>query len=170
MTTWWRDGGPVTTPAAPRFSSPEEYRESNRRMAEDILAADPAPYVDGDYVRRVVEIRGRRSHDHHRVPIAVVTLGGNQYLVSPVLDRNWVKNLLHDPEVTILTKDGRDPRRGVPVADPDEAANVVSTYLSRMNAPWAISQFPFPRDASLDQIRRSIAQLAVFRLEPDANA
>ena len=68
----------MTTPAH-QFSSAREFRESNRRMAESILAAEPAPYADGGYVRRVLEIRGRASGQAHRVPLAVISLAGSRY-------------------------------------------------------------------------------------------
>ena len=154
----------MSTPA-PSFSSPEEYRALNRRMAESILAAQPEPYVDGGFVRRVVQVRGRRSGAVHDVPIAVVSLRGAHYLVSPTLARNWVRNLIADPACTIRSRDGRELVRAARVEDPERVADVVSTYLATMNAPWAVAQFPFPPDADLAQIRQAAERVAVFELE-----
>jgi hypothetical protein len=114
-------------------------------MAESILATDPAPYVDGGYVRRVVEIRGRRSGQLHGVPIAVITLAGRQYLVSPRRDRDWVKNLLEHPECVVRSRDSREVRRAALVGESGRVADVVSTYVALMNAPcgrWPNSRFP----------------------------
>jgi hypothetical protein len=155
----------VSTPA-PSFSNPQEFRDSNRRMAEDILAAEPAPYLDAGYVRRVVDIRGRRSGQVHSVPIAVITLAGRQYLVSPRRERNWVKNLLVDPDCVVRSRDSREARRAAPVRESGRVADVVSTYVALMNAPWAVAQFPFPADASRAEIEQAADGVAVFELKP----
>ncbi len=155
----------MSTPT-PRFSSPQEFRDLNARMAESILATDPAPYVDGGYVRRVVEIRGRRSGQLHGVPIAVITLAGRQYLVSPRRDRDWVKNLLEHPECVVRSRDSREVRRAALVGESGRVADVVSTYVALMNAPWAVAQFPFPAQASRAEIERAAGGVAVFELKP----
>ena len=118
-------------------------------------------------MRRVVEIRGRRSGQVHAVPIAVVGLAGRRYLVSPVRDRNWVRNLLADPACVVRSRDSREPSRATPVEDAERIADVVSTYVALMtDAPWAIAQFPFPADASRERIVQAADGLAVFELEP----
>ena len=151
----------------PSFSDAEGYRALNRRMAETILDAEPEPYRDGGYVRRVVDIRGRRTGQVHAVPIAVVGLGGRRYLVSPVRNRNWVRNLLADPAVVVGSRDDRESCRATPVTDAELIADVVSTYVALMtDAPWAIAQFPFPADASRARIAQAADGLAVFELEP----
>ena len=156
----------MSTPA-PSFSNPQEFRDSNRRMAQAILEADPAPYVDGGYVRRVIEVRGRRSGIIHQVPIAVVCLGGRRFVVSPVRSRNWVQNLLVEPACGVVSRDGRESARAALVHSPQQVADVVSTYIALMNAPWAVAQFPFPADADHAQIQASADQVAVFRLDQD---
>jgi hypothetical protein len=156
----------MTTPA-PDFSSREEYRASNRRMAESILATEPTPYTDGGYVRRVLEVRGRVSGRTHLVPIAVITLAGSRYVVSPVRQRNWVQNLLADPHCIVRSRDTREPARATLLHDTGRVAEVISTYIALMNAPWAVAQFPFPADADRPQIEAAAAGLAVFRLDPD---
>ncbi len=154
----------MSTPA-PSFSTPDEYRESNRRMAQAILDADPAPYVEGGYVRRVLEVRGRRTGTIHQVPIAVVTLHDCRYVVSPVRSRNWVRNLLADPVCAILSRDAREPARAATVEDARQIADIVQSYVALMNAPWAIAQFPFPPDADHAQIEAAAPEVAVFRLD-----
>ena len=156
----------MTTPA-PDFSSVQEYRESNRRMAESILAAEPAPYTDGGYVRRVLEVRGRVSGQTHLVPIAVISLAGSRYVVSPVRQRNWVRNLLADPRCAVRSRGTREPARADLLDDTSLVADVVSAYIALMNAPWAVAQFPFPADARHAQIQAAAADVAVFRLNPD---
>ncbi len=148
----------------PNYSSPEEYRELNRRMADGILAAVPAPYRDGGYVRRVVEVKGRRSGQIHAVPIAVVTLDGRRYLVSPTPERNWVRNLIAHPVCTLRSKDTTESCTATLLTDPELIATVIATYVALMNAPWAIAQFPFAADATHSQIARAAAHVAVFEV------
>ena len=156
----------MTTPA-PDFSSRQEFRESNRRMAESILTTEPAPYAEGGYVRRVLEIRGRVSGQIRLVPIAVITLAGSRYVVSPVRRRNWVQNLLADPRCTVRSRDARERTRATLLDDTGRVAEVVSAYIAVMNAPWALAQFPFPANAGRAQIEAAAVGVAVFRLDPD---
>jgi deazaflavin-dependent oxidoreductase (nitroreductase family) len=153
----------MTTPP-PSYASREEYRASNQRMAEAILAADPDPYIDGG-VRRVVEVRGRRSGQTRLLPIAVLSLDRQRYLISPTLQRNWVLNLLAEPRCTVRTRDNAESAMAVPVHDPDVIADAVALYVRLMKAPWAIAQFPFPADATREQIRAAADHIAVFRLD-----
>ncbi len=157
----------MTTPP-PSYTSREEYRASNQRMAQAILANDPDPYIDGGYVRSVVEVRGRRSGQTHLVPIAVLSLDRQRYLISPTPQRNWVLNLLAEPRCSVRTRDNAEPAVAVPVHDPDMIADAVSLYVKLMSAPWAIAQFPFPADADHEEIRAAADHVAVFRLDPTA--
>lgn len=148
---------------------PPDLREINRQMVGRILGGDPQPYADGGYVLRVLRHTGRRSGATVEVPIAVVCESGQRYLVSPTRRRNWVRNLLADPVCEIASRDEVERRTATPLdghADADEIAAVVGTYLARMDAPWALRQFPVGRDATADDIRAVAPQLAVFRLEP----
>ncbi len=155
----------MSTPA-PNFSNVQQFRDSNRRMAEDILTAEPAPYLDGGYVRRVLEVRGRRSGRIHRVPIAVVTLAGRRYLVSPTRERNWVRNLLGEPDCIVTSRDTREACRAALISDSGRVTDVVSTYVALMNAPWALAQFPFPPHATRAEIEQAADGVAVFELTP----
>lgn len=157
----------MSTPE-PSFSSPQEYQDSNRRMAQAILDADPAPYVEGGYVRRVLEVRGRRTGTTHHVPIAVVTLHGSRYVISPVRRRSWAQNLLADPACVIVSRDAREPVRAAALEDARQVADIVHTYLTLMNAPWAVAQFPFPPDADHARIEAAAPDVAVFRLDQAA--
>ena len=157
------------TTSPPGAAGAKQFRALNRRMAQTILEAEPEAYRDGGYMRRVVEIRGRRSGQVHAVPIAVVGLGGRRYLVSPVRDRNWIRNLLADLACVVRSHDSREPSRAMPFEDAERIADVVSTYVALMtDAPWAIAQFPFPADASHERIVQAADGLAAFELAPTA--
>jgi F420H(2)-dependent quinone reductase len=154
----------MTTPAEPRFRGVRGFRNLNAHMAHTILAAEPAPYEEGGYVRRVLEIRGRRTGTVHSVPLAVVTLFGGNYLVSPRSERNWVRNLAANPSCLIRTRDTSEARYAVRVIDRARAVEVICTYVQTMRAPWAIAQFPFSGEATREQIAAVADRVAVFEL------
>jgi hypothetical protein len=154
----------MTIPAEPRFRDGRGLRDLNARMADTIIAAEPDPYEEGGYVRRVLGIRGRRTGTVHSVPLAVITLFGGNYLVSPRSERNWVRNLSENPNCLIRARDSSEPRYAVRVIDRSRAVEVICTYLKTMSAPWAIAQFPFDGDATREEIAAVADQVAVFEL------
>jgi hypothetical protein len=158
----------MTTPAERLYGSGLGFQELNARMVQTILAEEPAPYEEGGYVRRVVEIRGRRTRDVHPVPLAVITRFGGNYLVSPRVDRNWVRNLTTNPNCVIRSRDVSEPKYAVRVIDRARAVEVIVTYVRLMNSPWTIAQFPFAADASTEEIATAAEQVAVFELTKPA--
>jgi hypothetical protein len=159
----------MSTPAEPRFQDIREFRELNSRMTATILAAQPEPYTEGGYVRRVLEVRGRRTGTVHAVPLAVITLFGGNYLVSPRTDRNWVRNLSANPHCVIRARDVSEARYAVRVIDRARAVDVIGTYLRLMKSPWTVAQFPFAADATSDEISSAADTVAVFELTKPEN-
>jgi hypothetical protein len=154
----------MSTPAEPRFRDIREFRDLNARMTASILAAPATDYEEGGYVRRVVEIRGRRTGAVHPVPLAVVTRFGGNYLVSPRADRNWVRNLAGSPLCVVRARDTSETKYAVRVIDQARAVDVVCTYLRLMTSPWTVAQFPFAADATPDEVANAADQVAVFEL------
>ena len=132
----------------------------------DSFSSVPSPARTDGYVRRVLRVRGRVSGAAHDVPIAVLSVHGAQFVVPPVRDRDWVRNLLANPACEIVTRDGAELRHARRIEIPAEAADVAATYISLMNAPWAVAQFPFGPDAERAQIEAVADRFAVFELHP----
>jgi deazaflavin-dependent oxidoreductase (nitroreductase family) len=145
----------VTTP---------ELRAMNDDMAARLLAQPAAPLPEGGYALRVVRTRGRRSGEPRRTPVGVTRLHGRDYLVSPDPSRDWVRNLVAAPDCALLAGDEQRDCVAVP-APPDEAAEVVSTYLRAVTVPWALRAFPVTPDASPAEIGAHLDSIAVFRLD-----
>lgn len=143
----------------------EQMRTANEGMVARLLGAPPHPFVEGDYVLRVLETRGRRSGRPRRTPLGVVTVGGRRYLVSPDPERDWVANLLATPACRLLAGNGAEPYRARRV-DGDEAAAAVSCYLRAIRVPTLLEAFPVRPEASLEEIRAHGEGLAVLRLDP----
>ena len=144
-----------------------DVQAMNAEMVTRLLAAPGMRPAEGEYVLRVIETRGRASRQARRVPLAVIQRDGRWFLVSPVRDRDWVRNLLSNPACAVLDHDSRDDR--LAVSAPEQlAVEVVSQYLASMSVPWAIRSFPVAQDAPEDAIRSHLGEMAVFELVEQA--
>jgi hypothetical protein len=158
------------TPQPQADPSTMNWPEMNAMMTARIRGTDPQPYIEGQHVLRVVEHRGRTTGQPRYVPIAVTQLDGHRYVCSPNRQRDWARNLLASAECTI-ERDAPSHYRAV-LVNADEAVNVVSTYLGnivRRSGTGGGNFWPFPKDASPEEIRRHTDVIAVFRLEPTAS-
>jgi hypothetical protein len=159
----------MITPPEPRSRASRGFLDLNAHTVDTILTGPADHYEEGGFVRRVVGIRGRRTGAIHSVPLAVVTLFGGNYLVSPQSERNWVRNLTSSPHCVVRGPDMSETRYAVRVIDRARAAEIISTYLGLMNSPWTIEQFPFGTGATLSQIQSKVDQAAVFELTQPAH-
>lgn len=139
--------------------------ELNARMTAQILDDAAQPLNDNGYALRVVETRGRVSGRAHQTPLGVTQVDDRLYLVCPDRRRDWVQNLLAHGECSLLAGGGRD-RLAAAATSGKEAADVVSTYLNAVKAPWALSAFPVAPGTSSAEIMAHLDVLAVFRLTP----
>ncbi len=137
---------------------------SNASMAARILTMPVQPYQDGGYVLRVARIPGRRTGQVHQVPLAVVTAGGQNFLISPRVSRQWARNLVLHPACEIVSAAGSIKYLARP-ATPAQALSVLRLYLGQLG--WAAAQFPFTVDDSDATILARLDQAAVFRLDHD---
>ncbi|MGH3096209.1 MAG: nitroreductase/quinone reductase family protein [Streptosporangiales bacterium] len=147
-----------------------QIRQINQQMVTRILADDASPLVEGSYALRVLHTRGRNSGEPRSTPVGVTLVAGRRYLVSPDTSRDWVRNLTAHPDCELLAGSGSQQEEERFRAVPDDgatAAEVVATYLSAMQVPWAIQAFPVSPGASRDEIAAHLDDIAVFRLDPD---
>jgi deazaflavin-dependent oxidoreductase (nitroreductase family) len=101
-----------------------------------------------------VAVRGRRSGEWRQVPVNVLQLGGERYLVAPRGNTEWVRNLRAAGSGE-LRKGGRtEPFTAVEVADADKPP-IIDAYLAR----WGYARREF--EALPDP-----ADHPVFRIEP----
>lgn len=134
----------------------------NASMAGRIDAMPAQPLREGSYALRVLEVRGRRSGRTLRVPLAVMLLDGERYLVSPDKERSWAKNLLAAGECEIAAGGERERVRALPVRDVEAAAAVLRAYVGRLT--FAARAFPFAPDDPDERVRAGVPSTAVFRL------
>jgi deazaflavin-dependent oxidoreductase (nitroreductase family) len=109
-----------------------------------------------------MEVIGRRSGQTISLPVAVVVVNGERYLVSMLgEDVQWVKNVRAAGGRAALRSGGRE--QVVLVEVPAERrAPILRAYLQR--APGARPHVPVQKDASLADFERVASAYPVFRV------
>ena len=109
-----------------------------------------------------LEVRGRRSGRRISLPLVMVVIEGERYLVSMLgAEADWVQNAkAADSNVTL--RHGRREEVHLEEVAPDGRAPVLKAYLKR--APGARPHLPVNKDAPLSEFERVSAQFPVFRI------
>jgi hypothetical protein len=111
-----------------------------------------------------LEVRGRRSGRMISLPLVMVAVGGERYLVSMLgEDVDWVRNVKATGGNATLRHGCREEVQLEEVAA-DRRAPVLKAYLKR--APGARPHLPIHKDAPLSEFERLLAQFPVFRVVP----
>jgi deazaflavin-dependent oxidoreductase (nitroreductase family) len=80
---------------------------------------------------RVLEHTGRRSGEPHRTPVNLLSIGTEEYLVSPRGETEWVRNVrAADGRLVLILGRHRQARSAVEVPL-EAAAPILRAYLSR---------------------------------------
>jgi deazaflavin-dependent oxidoreductase (nitroreductase family) len=113
---------------------------------------------------RVLEVRGRTSGEPRRVPVNVLTLEGERYLVAPRGTTQWVRNLrAGGGEGTLLLGRRREPFAASELDD-HEKPPVLRAYLKRWKVEVGVFFEGVDADASDEQLQRIAPGYPVFRL------
>jgi deazaflavin-dependent oxidoreductase (nitroreductase family) len=119
---------------------------------------------------RVLEVRGRTSGEPRRVPVNLLTLDGERYLVAPRGETQWVRNLrASGGEGTLLLGRRREPFVATELGD-DEKPRLLRAYLKRWKAEVGIFFKGVGADAPDEELRRIAPDYPVFRLNTKARA
>jgi len=135
--------------------------ERTAMMINRIKSMPAAPYAEGKYVVRIIEVPGRVSGEIRATPIAVVQLGDKRYLCAPNRRRDWVRNLLAAGSCKLADD---EPEYRVSLVDAAEGSPVLSTYLSQL--AQVSEEWPFAKDASIEEIGKHADSTAVLRVDP----
>ena len=110
----------------------------------------------------VLEVRGRKTGEPHRVPVNPVTVDGVRYLFAPRGETAWVKNIRVSGEGT-LHKGRRSTRiRVEEIADADKPP-IIRAYLDRWY--WEVGKLVgVPKDATDAELREIAPNHPVFRI------
>lgn len=111
-----------------------------------------------------LEVPGWRSGRIIRLPLVMVVVGSERYLVSMLGEEvSWVRNVKAAGGNVTLCHGRREEVRLEEVAA-DRRAPVLKAYLKR--APGARPHLPIDKDAPLAEIERVSPQIPVFRVVP----
>ncbi len=147
------------------------YRDGHpNRVARALDRGTAALYALGvapDYLV-TLEVRGRRSGRTITLPLVMVVVAGERYLVSMLgQNANWVRNVRAAGGDATL-RHGRREEVRLEELVVDRRAPVLKTYLKR--APNARAHLPVPKDAPLAEFERVALRFPVFRVVPRSEA
>lgn len=115
-----------------------------------------------------LEVRGRCSGRTIALPLVMIVVGGERYLVSMLGEKaNWVRNVRAVGGNVTLRHGRREQVRLEEVAV-DRRAPVLKAYLKR--APNARAHLPVPKDAPLAEFERVASRFPVFLVAPRSKA
>jgi hypothetical protein len=111
-----------------------------------------------------LEVPGRRSGRTISLPLVMVILAGERYLVSMLgAEAEWVRNVkAAGGDVTL--RHGRREEVHLEEVPVERRAPILKAYLKR--APGARAHFPIHKDAPLSEFDRMSAQFPVFQVLP----
>ncbi len=131
----------------------------NRCLAAAVHALGVAPNY---WV--TLEVVGRRSGRMTRLPLVMVVVAGERYLVSMLGEKvDWVRNVKAARGSVTLRHGNREQVQLEEVAA-DRRAPVLKAYLKR--APGARPHLPIHEDAPLSDFEQVSSQFPVFRVIP----
>jgi deazaflavin-dependent oxidoreductase (nitroreductase family) len=117
----------------------------------------------GASYRHILTVRGRKTGRLYSIPVDVVELGGQKWLVAPYGPVNWVHNARASGEVT-LTRGSRSERFKVKEAGAPEAVPVLRKYLAEV--PVTRPYLDAGPDSPDEAIAAELPEHPVFRLVP----
>ena len=109
-----------------------------------------------------LEVRGRCSGRVIRLPLVMVVVGGERYLVSMLgEDANWVRNV-RAARGRVSLRHGRREEVHLEDVPASQRAAILRAYLRR--APGARPHVPVDRNAPLSEFERVAERFPVFRV------
>ena len=113
---------------------------------------------------RVLEVRGRTSGEPRQVPVNLLTVDGQRYLVAPRGETQWVRNLrASGGEAILLLGRRREGVAATELAD-EEKPPLLRAYLKRWKAEIGVFFKGVGPDASDEELLRIAPGYPVFRL------
>ncbi|WAL65312.1 nitroreductase family deazaflavin-dependent oxidoreductase [Amycolatopsis cynarae] len=112
---------------------------------------------------RVLSVRGRKSGEMRSVPVNLLPFEGEQYLVAPRGQTQWVRNLRVAGEGRLRVGRREDTFTAVELTD-DEKPDLLRAYLKRWK--WEVGMFFDGVDAkaSDEKLREIAPKHPVFRI------
>jgi deazaflavin-dependent oxidoreductase (nitroreductase family) len=113
---------------------------------------------------RILEHRGRKSGEPHRTPVNLLEFEGQQYLVAPRGEAQWVRNVRADNgHLTLILGRKRDERTAEEIPDADKTP-LLRAYLRRWKMEVGVFFGGVSADSSDEELQRIAPNHPVFRL------
>ncbi len=115
---------------------------------------------------RVLEVRGRTSGQPRQVPVNLLTIDGQPYLVAPRGHAQWVRNVrADDGRLELLLGKHREPWTAIELADDDVKIDILRAYLRKWKAEVGVFFGGVDADSPESELRRISPRHPAFRLE-----
>ena len=147
------------------MAEPEHYQRPGwftKNVLNRIVAAATRLGVSV-YGSRVLEVKGRTSGEWRSTPVNLLRYEGNDYLVSPRGQTQWVKNLRPSGEGRLRVGNRTQPFTAVEVSD-DEKPPLLRAYLKKWKFEVGTFFGGVGPDSSDDELRRIAPDHPAFRL------
>jgi deazaflavin-dependent oxidoreductase (nitroreductase family) len=112
---------------------------------------------------RVLEVRGRKTGEPRRVPVNLLTFEGEQYLVAPRGETQWVRNLRAAGDGVLILGRRRQAFTAVELADADKPP-LLRAYLKRWKAEVGVFFDGVSATSPDDAVDRIAPRHPIFRL------
>jgi deazaflavin-dependent oxidoreductase (nitroreductase family) len=112
---------------------------------------------------RVLEVKGRKTGEPRRVPVNLLTFEGDQYLVAPRGETQWVRNLRAAGDGVLILGRKRQAFTAVEIADADKPA-LLRAYLKRWKAEVGVFFDGTGPDSSDAELAAIAAKHPIFEL------
>ena len=151
--------GTAVDAVAPRYIEPNWFT----RSIFNPLVAGLTRLGVSVWGSRVLEVRGRQSGEWRSIPVNVLSVGDQRYLVAPRGETQWVKNLRVAASGRLRVGRRVEEFVAIELAD-DDKARVLRPYLQRWK--WEVGQFfdGVGPDSSDGELRAIASKHPVFSI------
>ena len=112
---------------------------------------------------RQLRVRGRKTGEWRSVPVNLLTVDGQRYLVAPRGHTQWVRNLRVAGEGELRVGRRVEAFHAIEVAD-DDKVDILRPYLKRWKAEVGVFFGGVSAKSSDEELRRIAPDHPVFRL------
>ena len=113
---------------------------------------------------RVLEVRGRRTGQPRRVPVNLLEIAGERYLVAPRGETEWVRNVRAAGGSLALVLGRRREEMTATEVTGDDKTWIIRAYLKRWKAEVGVFFGGVGPDSTDDEIAAEADKHPVFRL------
>jgi len=113
---------------------------------------------------RVLRVRGRKSGEWRSVPVNLLTLGHERYLVAPRGETQWVRNIRVTDSGELVLGRRTEAINVVEIPD-EEKTEILRAYLKRWKAEVGMFFDGVSATSSEEELRRIAPQHPVFKID-----